>query len=715
MFDSLLNSKFHNKCKQAIKCTRTRLDLLRRKKQAMAKFLKKDVADLLTNGLESHAFARMEGLIIEMNQASCYDMIDQYCEYIVKQLNMLQKESDCPQEALEAVSTLIFATARFPDLPELCDLRHIFTEKYGSSIEPLVNSEFVQKLQNKSFTNEEKLQVMKSVAEEFSVPFDSKALEWKITCVPQNKHDLPKKGPRKREEVEASARNGQKVDRHVHERKFKATPEGYEQKQEMKIKPKDIHVIPDGIGQLGEKSRKNYSDKSDEKRHTGNSVPPLDMKERNGEKEMRKYDKRLMNTEELDLDGLKKQEVSAVKPAGGPECSWGHANLGLKTLDLEKQGIDSACTLNGKTVNKVPPYSKPYREMGAKSAEENTKNLYDRPKHVGEFGQPIQDRQLVPEKAVNMQPPYVKPNFEKHTNQVVNGYKHTGAEEIGHLRGEPVYDDTVHPVSVRRKNAKPAHVDDYDGMANEEKMTNQTPNSRRRHSSKLNGAYDDHDQKGGGVRPLEGMGVNDDINNARPFHRIPSEQRKHRSRQNGSASGSDYNGAIEDRESEEDEANTAIDFGNLLPRAPSSHRKHRSRSADPRTGGCDDEERMMDKLLMHYRKKGLDREERKERVKSRIPRPRAEQPADGVRELSNKEGASRHRPERAVSLPTESASPKGPEIAVSLPSESANPKAKPKAPARSMSMQPEMSRGNVHPRMPDFDELAARIRALRNA
>jgi hypothetical protein len=34
----------------------------------------------------------MEALIVEMNQASCYDMIEQYCEYIVKQLNNLQKQ-----------------------------------------------------------------------------------------------------------------------------------------------------------------------------------------------------------------------------------------------------------------------------------------------------------------------------------------------------------------------------------------------------------------------------------------------------------------------------------------------------------------------------------------------------------------------------------------------------------------------------------------------
>jgi hypothetical protein len=65
---------------------------VRRKKQAMVKFMKKDVADLIGNRLESHAFGRMEALIVEMNQASCYDMIEQYCEYIVKQLNNLQKQ-----------------------------------------------------------------------------------------------------------------------------------------------------------------------------------------------------------------------------------------------------------------------------------------------------------------------------------------------------------------------------------------------------------------------------------------------------------------------------------------------------------------------------------------------------------------------------------------------------------------------------------------------
>uniref|UniRef100_A0A453STW8 Uncharacterized protein n=1 Tax=Aegilops tauschii subsp. strangulata TaxID=200361 RepID=A0A453STW8_AEGTS len=86
------NSKFYNRCKHAFKCIRTRLVVIRRKKQAMIGFLKKDVADLLANGLDIHAFGRMDALIMEMNHASCYDMIEQYCDFLGKQLNSLQKQ-----------------------------------------------------------------------------------------------------------------------------------------------------------------------------------------------------------------------------------------------------------------------------------------------------------------------------------------------------------------------------------------------------------------------------------------------------------------------------------------------------------------------------------------------------------------------------------------------------------------------------------------------
>ncbi|KAK1641712.1 hypothetical protein QYE76_059517 [Lolium multiflorum] len=105
-----------------------------------------------------------------------------------------------PCEASEAMPNLIFTAARYPDLPEMCDLIHIFTDRYGACIEPFVCSE---KLQNMSFTNE-KMQVMDDIAGEFALFFSTKAIKRNISGVAQNKKDLLKKGSFNSVEVEAS-------------------------------------------------------------------------------------------------------------------------------------------------------------------------------------------------------------------------------------------------------------------------------------------------------------------------------------------------------------------------------------------------------------------------------------------------------------------------------------------------------------------------------
>ena len=71
--------------------------------------------------------------------------------------------------------------------------------------------------------------------------------------------------------------------------------------------------------------------------------------------------------------------------------------------------------------------------MGEKSAEEDNISLCNLAWYIGEFGQLIQDGQQMPDKkAVNMQPPYVKPNTMKYahenpTNQAGNGYRRDDA------------------------------------------------------------------------------------------------------------------------------------------------------------------------------------------------------------------------------------------------------------------------------------------------
>lgn len=44
---------------------------------------------------------------------------------------------DCPNDINEAISSLIFASARFEDLPELLRIRKLFKECYGERFEAM--------------------------------------------------------------------------------------------------------------------------------------------------------------------------------------------------------------------------------------------------------------------------------------------------------------------------------------------------------------------------------------------------------------------------------------------------------------------------------------------------------------------------------------------------------------------------------------------------
>ncbi|TVU08608.1 hypothetical protein EJB05_42017 [Eragrostis curvula] len=834
MFDSLLNTKFYNKCKHAFKCVRTRMGPIRRKKHAMIRFMKKDVADLLANGLDTHAFGRMDGLIVELNHSHCYDMIEQFCDEIGKQLGSLQKQRECPPETREAVSTLIFAAARFPDLPELCDLRLLFTERYGNFVEHFVSLEFVHELDSKEFTNEEKFRVMQTIADEFSVSFDAKKLEFKLWATPETEYDM--QGLRKQVESAMPSPNKQKCNKDAlcerkdkdilqnrsskpaeppmpssnkqnYEKKYEAAPvrrnekvgiqlntanaqavpvgrgqfdehsrkhqpeksdekehlekpvppvatkrrntqavpdgrgqfdensskhqpEKSDEKEHLEkpvppvdTKRRNTQAVPDGRSQFDENSRKHQSEKSDEKEHLEKPVPPVDTKRRNIPKDVKKInrkddrpsEKELMEAVELDLNGLPKQRIVAAKfpetesnkivqvnakpkeivkdhvekenkealryrhrsrIPGGPDHNGRHTEPDLRAQDLENKG-SPVTPSSGNTRNKVPPYAKLNGANTKNHTDKPANNvLNDSPQHFVDLGHPVQKGQGVTERPSNMRPPYVKP---KSTVQPVNGdpekrtprdySKHNIPVQVEHLDDK----DVLRPVSVRRRHAKQqAPVDAYVGVPNKEKVTSQTPSSHARHSGRQNGA--DHHHSGNGTDGVVGNGKN--------VQRAPSTQPKHAGRRNGTVNrNNDYDdGFMRHRQLEEDV--TAIDFGNLLPRHASAQRRHKSGC----NGDLDEEERMMDKLLMHYSKKGLD--------------PSNKAANDSEAQIDSQQKLSLHAPGRAISLPPECA---GQDEDV-------------KVPARSTSLQPDCSRAvRVHPRMPDFDELAARVNALRNA
>ncbi|KAL5576423.1 hypothetical protein UlMin_018122 [Ulmus minor] len=205
MLDGLLKPKFYTKCKTSLKLIKTRLEAIKKKRAAVQKFLKNDIADLLRNGLDTTAYTRAEGLLVEQNMTSCYDLIEHYCGCILSNLSLMQKQRECPEECKEIIPTLNYAAARFADLPELRDLRNLFTEKFGNTLEAFVSKEFVDRLKSKPPTKEMKLQLLHDVANEFNIEWDSKALEQKLYTPPpiQNQHKYGSLGDRDDEKYKA--------------------------------------------------------------------------------------------------------------------------------------------------------------------------------------------------------------------------------------------------------------------------------------------------------------------------------------------------------------------------------------------------------------------------------------------------------------------------------------------------------------------------------
>ncbi|KAL4583900.1 hypothetical protein LXL04_008485 [Taraxacum kok-saghyz] len=181
MLDALLRSKFYSKCKSEIKLTRRRIEIIKRKRDAMQKFLRNDVADLLKKGLDSNAYGRVEQLYVDQNISSCYEFVDQSCLLILTHLSAMDKQRECPEECKEAISTLMFAAARFADLPDLRELRSLFAERYGNLLEPYANKEFVKNLRAENPTEDIKHLMLLDIKLEYDIEWDNnKAFEQKL-------------------------------------------------------------------------------------------------------------------------------------------------------------------------------------------------------------------------------------------------------------------------------------------------------------------------------------------------------------------------------------------------------------------------------------------------------------------------------------------------------------------------------------------------------
>ncbi|XP_009347177.2 uncharacterized protein LOC103938859 isoform X1 [Pyrus x bretschneideri] len=642
MLDGLLGRGFASKCKSLIKSTKTRIDVIRRKRNATQKFLKKDIADLLTNGLDINAFGRADGLTAELILSSCYDFVERCCDLVLKNLSVMQKESDCPEECKEPVSSLMIAAARFSDLPELRDLRQLFQERYANSLEYFVNQKFVENIASKPPTLEKKVQLLKDIAVEFSINWDSKAFEQRMAKPPPAfTQDKPKTyGPSHVSDDKSKLSTGKSAVPKEHnllptERRFDLNDAQKLHKEKLgTVLKKDDHVPQtrhrpfgiehkslgaredtvmekDGHGILFQE-RQELASHRYEAWNRREDAPPKSV--RSDSSSQGKGQERHHERE----NNVPKRDFHEALPRVQPSVAGPH-------VKSNGQGLFAGDNYGGKQND---------AKLGIKEEE--------MPK-------------LKPPYNYGVPPPYVKPNAKakdrKHEVKDGSGSKRITKDPVAYniafvdniLRGVSVgSDDEDEKPAATKVNS---HDHEKDRAHRDDASSNHIPkprSSRRRHS---------------------------------------------RSR-------SSHNDAGNSEETE------------VAIRKTRSRRKDESRRGlqllfDDEHYKKDEEERRMDELLIHYSKKPSNLDSELSRRKSRSRH--AQHAGTGVGESPRH--ASRDESEM---VPTAVRS-------VSLPHEHSGPSEAPKVFARAASFQPDRSNPakHVHPKLPDYEDLAAQFAALR--
>ncbi|GAV82136.1 Ist1 domain-containing protein [Cephalotus follicularis] len=633
MLDGLLGRGFGSKCKSLIKLIKSRIDVIRRKRNATQKFLKKDIADLLSNGLDINAYGRVDGLIAELCVLACYDFVEHCCDFVLKHLHVMQKQRQCPDNCKEAVSSLMFAAARFSDLPELRDLRHMFYERYGNSVELFVNQRLVENLASETSTTEKKVQLMQDIAAEFSIKWDSKGFEQRMfnpSASALGQHKIYGK-----ETVE----NGEKHDVLNKERLKHAN---------------DGHRLHNG---------------KDNNMWTRNGLVLQSKQElfSDGDNPLNKRDKTILKQDnhEISLHGRREVAVEMHEPwMGKEESALKTVRSGSSSRKKRSEYIEGGSKLQNsreRTVrtrdsqDSLPPqkpkmdqgYGGPlYKNDGIELHASNnyggqhnvvnlTSNLIEEEKH-----------KLKPFSNSALPPPYVKPNVKP--KERTNAGSSQACFDNNGVPKDPSKCDLPNAGNKSEKTEAGLDHPDHESHYQDGDDGNILPKARsmRRRRSKSRSSHDDVGDEDTGV-----------------------VTRKSRSRRR-----------------DDSKRGLQILFDD-------EHHQN------------DEEERIIDKLLMHYSKKPAGYEPGKVRRKSRSHHAHhqgtnvSEAPENGIRDGPDEISDMVPPPVRSISLPHE---------------QTARQEVQ-KVFARAASFQPDRSdpARHVHPKLPDYDELAARFANLK--
>jgi vacuolar protein sorting-associated protein IST1 len=104
------------------------------KRSASVRKQKQEIASMLAEKpypKEEKARIRAEGLIREDNAVEAMEILQLTCKTLHEHIRLLSNQKECPSDHVLSVSTLIWASKRFEDVPELQKIISQFRSKYG--------------------------------------------------------------------------------------------------------------------------------------------------------------------------------------------------------------------------------------------------------------------------------------------------------------------------------------------------------------------------------------------------------------------------------------------------------------------------------------------------------------------------------------------------------------------------------------------------------
>ncbi|XP_010540848.1 PREDICTED: uncharacterized protein LOC104814485 isoform X2 [Tarenaya hassleriana] len=171
-------------CKRMVKKVQCRLKLLRNKRYAIVRHLRGDVAQLIRMGDRNRALSR---LLRDENLMAVYELLDHFSEFIIIHMPYIRRHRELPNDINEAVSSLVFASSRCGDIPELCSIRQLFGQRYGQRFlatalhllpDNLVNCQIKEKLCVVSVPDDVKSKLVDEIAREYCLGLEVLALEY---------------------------------------------------------------------------------------------------------------------------------------------------------------------------------------------------------------------------------------------------------------------------------------------------------------------------------------------------------------------------------------------------------------------------------------------------------------------------------------------------------------------------------------------------------